>query len=91
MELNAILKEIKMVKGKPDAKWNKGSANLRAKTHPAKLSACEKELEKGLGRKENEQQKAHVNVIAKGGQNSSPIRFQNLRTSPHGSGFRVKE
>lgn len=30
MELNAILKKIKMVKEKPVAKWNKGSADLRA-------------------------------------------------------------
>lgn len=30
MELNAILKKIKMVKEKPGAKWNKGSADLRA-------------------------------------------------------------
>lgn len=31
MELNAILKKIKMVKEKPDAKWNRGSADMRGK------------------------------------------------------------
>ena len=31
---------------KPDAKWNKGSGDLRARPHPAKLPTCEKELKK---------------------------------------------
>jgi hypothetical protein len=33
---------------KPDAKCNKGS-DLRARAHPTKLPACEKEIKKGSG------------------------------------------
>ena len=49
---------------KPDAKWNKGSGDLRARPHPAKLPTCEKELKKSLSNKENHQnQKADENVF----------------------------
>jgi len=46
----------KQIKEKPGAKWNKGSGDLRARSHPAKLPTCgkqlkksEKELKKSLG------------------------------------------
>jgi hypothetical protein len=38
-----------MIKEKPDSKWNKGSRDLRARSHPDKLSTCERELMKSLG------------------------------------------
>ena len=36
----------KRFKEKPNAKWNKGDGDLRARPHPAKLPTCEKELKK---------------------------------------------
>jgi hypothetical protein len=36
-------------KKKPDAKQNKGSGDLRVRSHPAKLLICKKELKKNLG------------------------------------------
>ena len=37
------------IKEKSDAKWNKGSGDFRARSHPAKLPTCEKELKGSLG------------------------------------------
>jgi hypothetical protein len=39
----------KKFKEMPEAKWKKGSGNLRAKPHPAKLPKCEKESKKSSG------------------------------------------
>lgn len=41
----------KKYKGKSDATWNKKSANLRARSHLADLSVCEKELKESLSSK----------------------------------------
>lgn len=37
----------KKFKEKPDAKWNKGSGDLKARPHPGKLT-CEKELKRNF-------------------------------------------
>jgi hypothetical protein len=39
----------KQIKEKPDAKWNKGSGDLRARPHSDKLLTYEKELKQRLG------------------------------------------
>ena len=36
------IRKCKQIKEKPDAKWNKVSVDLRARSHPAKLPTCEK-------------------------------------------------
>ena len=41
---------------KPDTKWNKGRRNLGARSHPAKLPACEIGLKKSLRVEGNHQQ-----------------------------------
>lgn len=45
MKLRPVLKEIKSSLA---IKWNKGSAELRARPLPDKLPICEKELRKSL-------------------------------------------
>jgi len=47
-----VLKKIKMFTEELDSKWNKGSGDLRARPHPAKLPTCEKESKKSLSSKE---------------------------------------
>lgn len=42
------VQEDKRFKEKPDAKWNKGSGGLRARSHSAKVPTCKKELKKNL-------------------------------------------
>lgn len=55
--------EDKIVTGKADAKWSKGSGDLRARLQPAKFPTCRKELKKNLSSEANHQpQKAYTNV-----------------------------
>jgi hypothetical protein len=42
-------RKCKQIKKKSSDKWNKESGDLRARSHPAKLPTCEKELKKSLG------------------------------------------
>lgn len=44
MELTPVFKEIKRLK----ISWNKGSDDLKAKSHQAQFPSCEKELKKSL-------------------------------------------
>lgn len=53
----------KKLKDKPDANWNKGSGDLKARPHPVKLPACEKELEESMNNKgSHQQQKDYANA-----------------------------
>ena len=55
-------------KERTDSKWNKESGDLTPRPHLALLPTCEKELEKSLSSEGNQQQqKAHENVIEQGG------------------------
>ena len=57
---------------KPDAHWNKGSGDLTARLHPAKLLTCEKELKKNLSSVgKHQKQKADENVT-EGGSSFNP-------------------
>jgi hypothetical protein len=52
---------------KPDGKWDKWSSDLRARSQPAKLLTCEKELKGGLSsRREISATKGGVNGIGRG-------------------------
>ena len=43
------MNKYKQINEDPDAKWNKGSGDLRARSHPAKLPSYAKELKKSIG------------------------------------------
>ena len=49
---------------RPDAKWDIGNDDLKARPHSAKLPTCENELKKCLSSKGNHhQQKANADVF----------------------------
>lgn len=46
LEEERSTRKYKQIIEKSDAKWKKGSGDLRARPHPAKFPTCEKEIEK---------------------------------------------
>ena len=68
------------MKEKPDNKWNKGSGDLRARPHPAKFPACDKELKKGLSSGETITNRKLIQMQSKEG-----VMFQSQQATQLGS------